>query len=93
MRQCPTREAEGRPLIAHQIGACQCLQRQREFYHKCRGCAYHGKAVDWLIEPEEGTTPRSVVEIPRNGVGRHTEEAAPANRLRFADANEPSQAM
>ena len=84
MRQCPTHEAEGRPLITHQIGACQCLQRQRESYHKCHSCAYRGKPAAWTPEPLADPPP--IVDIPRNGVGHHMQEATPLSRLRLADA-------
>ena len=38
MRQCPTLSGDERPLITHSISSCLCLERQREFYHKCHRC-------------------------------------------------------
>ena len=52
MRQCPTLEGEDRPLIAHCIATGQCVERQREFYHKCHRCIYRGKPADFALEPQ-----------------------------------------
>ncbi len=54
MRQCPTPEGGpgSRPLIAHQISACVCVERQQEYYHKCHRCVYRGTPTDWVFEAQ-----------------------------------------
>lgn len=52
MRQCPTLPGDDRPLIAHTIANPLCLQRQRDFYHKCHRCVFRGLAA--RDEPEPG---------------------------------------
>lgn len=64
MRQCPTLAGDERPLIAHSIASEVCMQRQREFYHKCHRCVFRGKAADFCL-PEE---------VERNGVARGVAE-------------------
>jgi hypothetical protein len=77
MRQCPTPEGGPalRPLIAHRISACECLERQQERYHKCHRCVFQGKPVDFALRETNGvhrngvvTPGERVVELPnRNG--------------------------
>ena len=77
MRQCPTPEGGPavRRLIAHRISACECLERQHEHYHKCHGCAFRGKPLDFAWGETNGahrngvvTPGEPVVELPsRNG--------------------------
>lgn len=50
-RQCPTIPGKTESLITHQIEPGRCMQRQREHYHKCFGCAYRGKPANHVIEP------------------------------------------
>jgi hypothetical protein len=54
MRQCPTLAGDDRPLIAHSIEIALCTRRQREFYHKCHRCVFHGKAADYVVPGSEG---------------------------------------
>ena len=61
MRQCPTPEGDGRPLIAHVIEPCSCLARQRELYHKCHRCIYRGKSAEWVAAP--GVAGQRVVAV------------------------------
>ena len=60
MRQCPTPEGGpgSRPLIAHQISACVCVERQQEYYHKCHRCVFRGKPLD-LGLPETSRAQRN----------------------------------
>ena len=51
MRLCPTLPGDDRPLIAHTIVNGVCMERQREFYHKCHRCLYRGKPADFAVEP------------------------------------------
>jgi hypothetical protein len=76
MRQCPTPEGgpASRPLIAHRISQCECVERQSEHYHKCHRCVFGGKPVDFTLgetngAPRNGVAPvERVVELPsRNG--------------------------
>lgn len=48
MRQCPTLPGDERALIAHTIPGLLCLERQRDFYHKCHRCVFRGKPVDFV---------------------------------------------
>ena len=57
MRQCPTLSGDQRPLITHSIESCLCMQRQREFYHKCHRCVFRGKAADFVLP--EGAADRT----------------------------------
>jgi hypothetical protein len=51
MRQCPTLPNDERSLIAHTIGTGLCMERQRDFYHKCHRCMFRGKAADFALVP------------------------------------------
>lgn len=74
MRQCPTPEGgpAARPLIAHRISACECVQRRNEHYHKCHGCVFGGKAVDLSLGDRNGAV------TPRNGVAPMKRAVEPA---------------
>jgi hypothetical protein len=50
MRQCPTLPGDDRPLIAHSIVNGVCMERQRDFYHKCHRCVFRGKPADFVFE-------------------------------------------
>ena len=66
MRQCPSLNGDERALITHTIENGVCMQRQREFYHKCHRCQFNGKAADFVLpEPE--------VAPSRNGTVAHIE--------------------
>lgn len=53
LRQCPTPPGDARALITHNIAVGTCLQRQREFYHKCHRCLYRGKPANYVAERQE----------------------------------------
>ena len=61
MRQCPTLPGDERALIAHTISGPLCLERQREFYHKCHRCVFRGKPADFAPQNSElnGVAPPS----------------------------------
>ena len=78
MRQCPTLRGDERPLITHSIASCLCMERQRDFYHKCHRCEFGGKAADFTLPSTNGTNgaissakqPADlVVEAPHAGNG------------------------
>ena len=56
MRQCPTPKGGPghRPLIAHQISGCVCVERQQEHYHKCHGCVFRGKPMEFVLAETNG---------------------------------------
>ena len=60
MRQCPTPEGGpgSRPLIAHQISACVCVERQQEHYHKCHRCVFRGQPAEFGL-PETSRAQRN----------------------------------
>lgn len=63
MRQCPTVEGDGAPLIVQTIGAELCQRRQTDHYHKCHRCVFRGCAAT----DEEPPNARSAGH-ERNGV-------------------------
>ena len=64
MRQCPSLCGDERPLITHSISSGLCLQRQRDFYHKCHRCEYRGKAADFVVpEADLGTARPRLPEL------------------------------
>ena len=77
MRQCPTPEGGPgqRPLIAHQIPGCVCVERQQEHYHKCHRCVFRGKPVEFVLPETIGVsrngslTPNRIGEPLRNQLG------------------------
>ena len=68
MRHCPTLPGDDRPLIAHTIASGLCMERQRDFYHKCHRCIYRGRAADYVLEPgrENGKVAKSPARAPRS---------------------------
>ena len=48
LRRCPSPSGYALPLIIQAIRPELCLQRQREFYHKCHRCLYRGKPADFV---------------------------------------------
>ena len=69
MRQCPTLRGEERPLIAHSIANALCMERQREFYHKCHRCEFCGKAADFSLP--------ATSEVARPALREQQQEVAP----------------
>jgi hypothetical protein len=65
MRQCPTLSGDDRPLIAHSIQSDLCMQRQREFYHKCHRCMFRGQAADFAPPLTNGTSRPSLNVQPK----------------------------
>ena len=65
MRQCPTPEGgpASRPLIAHRISACECVERQSEHYHKCYACVFGGKPVDFTLGETNGASRNGVAPV------------------------------
>ncbi|MCB9870238.1 MAG: hypothetical protein H6836_01305 [Planctomycetes bacterium] len=61
MRQCPTLTGDERPLIAHSIAECLCVERQREFYHKCHRCVFRGKPAGYQHEGSAGRNGTALV--------------------------------
>lgn len=49
LRRCPSPSGYALPLIIQAIRPELCLQRQREFYHKCHRCLYRGKPADFRV--------------------------------------------
>ena len=64
MRQCPTLAGDDRPLFAHSIANDVCMQRQREFYHKCHRCVFRGEAADFVMNPQPEAAHRNGVVLP-----------------------------
>ena len=50
LRRCPTTGGYEPPLIIQAIRPDVCMQRQREFYHKCHRCLFRGKPADFRPE-------------------------------------------
>ncbi len=69
MRQCPTPEGGPghRPLIAHQITGCVCVERQREHYHKCYRCVFRGKPAEFVLADTNGVLRNGSVTPDRTG--------------------------
>ena len=65
MRQCPTLRGDERPLFAHSIVNGVCMQRQREFYHKCHRCVFGGKPTDFVLDPTPDALHRNGTVQPR----------------------------
>ena len=65
MRQCPTLPGDERPLIAHSIVNGVCMERQRDFYHKCHRCIFRGKPADFVFEPahKNGTAKPTPIDV------------------------------
>ena len=53
LRPCPSTPGYSLPLIVQAIEPKQCLQRQREFYHKCHRCLFRGKPADYHLSAKE----------------------------------------
>jgi len=54
MLRCPTRpEGQPKALISHLITRDLCLQRQREFFHKCPTCV---NSMQWQARSQEQKT-------------------------------------
>lgn len=47
LRRCPSPSGFMLPLIIQAIRPEVCMQRQREFYHKCHRCQFRGKSADY----------------------------------------------
>ena len=87
MRQCPTLEGEGTPLITHMIVVDDCLSRQRGFYHKCHRCVYRGKPVGYEAPAEK--LPAAIIRLEpeaRNGTAETSTPSKPAEIPRGAPA-------
>jgi len=67
MRQCPTPEGGPgpRPLIAHRISGGDCVDRQREHYHKCHSCVFRGQAADCVLPETNGVHRNGAVASDR----------------------------
>jgi hypothetical protein len=78
MRQCPTVEGDGAPLIVQTIGAELCQRRQTDHYHKCHRCVFRGCAATDEEPPKARSAghERNGVMIPRPVVAEPV--AAPA---------------
>lgn len=47
LRRCPSPSGFALPLIIQAIRPETCMQRQRDFYHKCHRCQFRGKPADY----------------------------------------------
>ena len=50
LRRCPSPTGYALPLIIQAIRPEVCMQRQREFYHKCHRCQFRGKSADYVAD-------------------------------------------
>lgn len=49
LRRCPSPTGYTLPLIIQAIRPEVCMQRQRDFYHKCHRCQFRGKSAEFEL--------------------------------------------
>ncbi len=69
-RQCPSPLGFAGRLIVQMIEPATCLQRQRDFYHKCHRCLFRGKAADYALTSEEMRLQKELNAIPQGAEGQ-----------------------